>query len=49
VAYFEVRGETQGKAVLAHHHGRVHEEGRPKNLFAAPQSSELTQFISSIG
>jgi polar amino acid transport system ATP-binding protein len=31
------------------HYGRVHEEGPPKELFAAPKTPEFTQFISSIG
>jgi polar amino acid transport system ATP-binding protein len=31
------------------HHGKVHEEGRPKNLFTSPNTPELAQFIGSIG
>jgi len=38
-----------GTNLVFMHHGKVHEEGRPKDLFAAPKSAELTQFIGSIG
>ena len=31
------------------HQGRVHEEGLPKALFAAPQTPELSQFIGAVG
>jgi polar amino acid transport system ATP-binding protein len=38
-----------GTKLVFMHQGKVHEEGRPKDLFAAPKSPELTQFIGSIG
>jgi polar amino acid transport system ATP-binding protein len=38
-----------GTKLVFMHHGRVHEEGHPRDLFAAPRSTELTQFIGSIG
>jgi polar amino acid transport system ATP-binding protein len=38
-----------GTKLVFMHYGKVHEEGRPKELFAAPKSSELAQFIGSIG
>jgi polar amino acid transport system ATP-binding protein len=31
------------------HQGRVHEMGPPEQLFAAPQTQELKQFLSSLG
>ena len=30
------------------HHGKVHEIGDPKALFAAPQTEELSNFIGSV-
>lgn len=38
-----------GTKLVFMHQGRVHEEGAPKQLFAAPGTPELAQFISSIG
>jgi polar amino acid transport system ATP-binding protein len=38
-----------GTKLVFMHQGKVHEEGPPKELFAAPKTPELTQFISSIG
>ena len=38
-----------GTKLVFMHQGKVREEGRPKDLFAAPKSPELAQFISSIG
>ncbi|MBV8790502.1 MAG: amino acid ABC transporter ATP-binding protein [Pseudolabrys sp.] len=38
-----------GTKLIFMHQGKVHEEGPPKALFAAPKTPELTQFISSIG
>ena len=38
-----------GTKLVFMHHGKVHEEGRPKDLFAAPKSPEFAQFIGSIG
>jgi len=38
-----------GTKLVFMHMGRVHEEGPPKALFAAPRSPELQQFIGSIG
>ena len=29
--------------------GRVHERGPPKDVFAAPQTPELQQFVGSVG
>jgi polar amino acid transport system ATP-binding protein len=31
------------------HQGKVHEEGPPKQLFAAPTTPELRQFIGPTG
>jgi polar amino acid transport system ATP-binding protein len=38
-----------GTKLVFMHHGKVHEEGRPKKLFTAPNTPELAQFIGSIG
>lgn len=38
-----------GTKLVFMHQGKVHEEGSPKDLFAAPKTPELAQFISSIG
>jgi polar amino acid transport system ATP-binding protein len=38
-----------GTKLVFMHHGRVHEEGPPKILFAGPKTPELAQFIGSIG
>ena len=37
-----------GTALVFMHHGKVHEQGAPKSLFAAPKTPELQQFIGSI-
>ena len=37
-----------GTSLVFMHHGKVHEQGAPKNLFAAPKTPELQQFIGSI-
>ena len=37
-----------GTKLVFMHHGMVHEEGPPKELFAAPRTPELKQFISAI-
>lgn len=37
-----------GTSLVFMHHGKVHEQGAPKNLFAAPKTAELQQFIGSI-
>ena len=37
-----------GTKLVFMHHGKVHEEGPPKELFAAPKTPELQQFIGSI-
>jgi len=34
--------------VIFMHQGRVHEIGRPEQLFGAPQTPELRQFLSSL-
>jgi polar amino acid transport system ATP-binding protein len=38
-----------GTKLVFMHHGKVHEEGPPKTLFAGPRTPELVQFIGSIG
>jgi polar amino acid transport system ATP-binding protein len=38
-----------GTKLVFMHHGRVHEEGVPKEVFAAPRTAELQQFVGSIG
>ncbi|HTV29842.1 MAG TPA: amino acid ABC transporter ATP-binding protein [Xanthobacteraceae bacterium] len=37
-----------GTSLVFMHHGKVHEQGTPKGLFAAPKTPELQQFIGSI-
>ncbi len=37
-----------GSKLVFMHQGRVHEEGPPKQLFAAPKTPELAQFVGSI-
>jgi polar amino acid transport system ATP-binding protein len=37
-----------GTKLVFMHQGKVHEEGPPKELFAAPKTPELAQFVSSI-
>jgi polar amino acid transport system ATP-binding protein len=37
-----------GTKLIFMHHGRVHEEGPPKALFAGPKTPELAQFVSSL-
>jgi polar amino acid transport system ATP-binding protein len=37
-----------GTALVFMDHGKVHEQGAPKSLFAAPKTPELQQFIGSI-
>jgi len=38
-----------GTHLVFMHHGRVHEQGPPKQVFAAPKTPELQQFVGSIG
>jgi polar amino acid transport system ATP-binding protein len=38
-----------GTKLVFMHHGKVHEEGSPKERFAGPATPELAQFIGSIG
>ena len=38
-----------GTKLVFMHHGKVHEEGIPKEVFAAPRTPELQQFVGSIG
>ncbi len=38
-----------GTHLVFMHHGKVHEEGPPKDVFAGPKTPELAQFIGSIG
>jgi polar amino acid transport system ATP-binding protein len=37
-----------GTKLVFMHHGKVHEEGLPKELFAAPGTPELAQFVGSL-
>ena len=37
-----------GDKLVFMHHGRVHEQGNPEEVFANPTTPELTSFISSI-
>jgi len=37
-----------GDKLIFMHHGRVHEQGNPREVFANPVTPELTSFISSI-
>jgi polar amino acid transport system ATP-binding protein len=37
-----------GTTLVFMHHGKVHEEGPPKELFAAPGTPELAQFVGSL-
>jgi len=37
-----------GTSVVFMHHGKVHEQGGPKSLFAAPKTPELQQFLGSV-
>jgi glutamate transport system ATP-binding protein len=38
-----------GTKLVFMHHGRVHEQGVPKEVFAAPRTPELQQFVGTIG
>jgi polar amino acid transport system ATP-binding protein len=38
-----------GTKLVFMHHGKVHEEGVPKEVFAAPKTPELQQFVSTVG
>ncbi len=38
-----------GTKLVFMHQGKVHEEGPPKEVFAAPQTPELQQFIGQVG
>jgi polar amino acid transport system ATP-binding protein len=38
-----------GTHLVFMHHGKVHEQGPPKEVFAAPKTPELAQFVGSIG
>jgi polar amino acid transport system ATP-binding protein len=38
-----------GTHLVFMHHGKVHEQGAPKQVFAAPQTPELQQFVSTVG
>ena len=38
-----------GTKLVFMHLGKVHEEGPPKQLFSAPKTPELAQFVGSIG
>ena len=38
-----------GTKLVFMHHGKVHEEGVPKEVFAAPRTPELQQFVGQVG
>jgi polar amino acid transport system ATP-binding protein len=38
-----------GTHLVFMHHGKVHEQGPPKQVFAGPKTPELQQFVGSIG
>jgi polar amino acid transport system ATP-binding protein len=38
-----------GTSLVFMHHGKVHEQGSPKQVFAGPKTPELQQFVGSIG
>ena len=38
-----------GTKLVFMHHGKVHEEGVPKEVFAAPRTPELQQFVGTVG
>jgi polar amino acid transport system ATP-binding protein len=38
-----------GTHLVFMHQGKVHETGKPKEVFAAPKTPELQQFVSGIG
>jgi glutamate/aspartate transport system ATP-binding protein len=38
-----------GTKLVFMHHGKVHEEGIPKDVFAAPRTPELQQFVGQVG
>jgi ABC-type histidine transport system ATPase subunit len=38
-----------GTSLVFMHHGKVHEQGSPKQVFAEPKTPELQQFVGSIG
>jgi polar amino acid transport system ATP-binding protein len=38
-----------GTQLVFMHHGKVHEQGPPKQVFAAPKTPELQQFVGSVG
>jgi polar amino acid transport system ATP-binding protein len=35
--------------VIFMHQGRVHESGKPEELFGNPKTAELAQFLSALG
>ena len=37
-----------GNKLIFMHHGRIHESGDPKAIFAAPQTPELANFVGSV-
>jgi polar amino acid transport system ATP-binding protein len=37
-----------GTSLVFMHHGRVHEQGSPKQVFSAPKTPELQQFVGSV-
>ncbi|HAF93946.1 MAG TPA: amino acid ABC transporter ATP-binding protein, partial [Pseudomonas sp.] len=37
-----------GSKLVFMHHGKVHEVGDPRELFANPQTAEMQQFIGSV-
>jgi polar amino acid transport system ATP-binding protein len=37
-----------GDTLVFMHQGRIHEKGAPRELFANPQTPELSQFVAAI-
>ena len=37
-----------GDKLVFMHHGKVHEVGNPREVFAAPQTAELANFIGAV-
>ncbi|MCK9261586.1 MAG: amino acid ABC transporter ATP-binding protein, partial [Azoarcus sp.] len=37
-----------GNKLIFMHHGRIHESGDPKAIFAAPQTPELANFVGAV-
>jgi polar amino acid transport system ATP-binding protein len=37
-----------GNKLVFMHHGRIHESGSPRAVFADPQTPELANFVASV-